>query len=169
MIHAASQNIEGSELNEKYLLPWSDAPQTVFSGLNLLLSDQVPAERRAKAIDRLKAYAGLQPGGTAFTTLARQRYEERLKDSSLLQPTGIEVQQSLDNVETYITGIESLLKKYQIAGTDEAMKALAGQMKDYAAGPARKCCRRHAPMRACRRRCTPTSSSRSASTSTRSC
>jgi len=133
MIHAASQNIEGSELNEKYLLPWSDAPQTVFSGLNLLLSDQVPAERRAKAIDRLKAYAGLQPGGTAFTTLARQRYEERLKDSSLLQPTRIEVQQSLDNVETYITGIESLLKKYQIAGTDEAMKALAGQMKDYAA------------------------------------
>ncbi|HIE5927191.1 TPA: DUF885 domain-containing protein, partial [Stenotrophomonas maltophilia] len=44
MIHAASQNIEGSELNEKYLLPWSDAPQTVFSGLNLLLSDQVPVE-----------------------------------------------------------------------------------------------------------------------------
>lgn len=133
MIHAANQNIEGSELNEKYLLPWSDAPQTIFSGLNLLLSDQVPAERRAKAIDRLKAYAGLQPGGTAFTTLARQRYEERLKDGSLLQPTKIEVQQSLDNVETYITGIESLLKKYQIAGADEAMKALAGQMKDYAA------------------------------------
>ncbi|KMU67038.1 hypothetical protein STRNTR1_0319 [Stenotrophomonas maltophilia] len=132
MIHAANQNIEGSELNEKYLLPWSDAPQTVFSGLNLLLSDQVPAERRAKALDRLKAYAGLQPGGTAFTTLARQRYEERLKDGSLLQPTKIEVQQSLDNVETYITGIESLLKKYQIAGADEAMKALAGQMKDYA-------------------------------------
>jgi uncharacterized protein (DUF885 family) len=105
----------------------------VFSGLNLLLSDQVPAERRAKALDRLKAYAGLTPGGTAFTTLARQRYEERLKDSALLQPTKIEVQQSLDNVETYISGIESLLKKYQISGADEAMKALAGQMKEYAA------------------------------------
>ena len=38
-----------------------------------------------------------------------------MKDSSLLQPTKIEVQQSLDNVETYISGIESLLKKYQIA------------------------------------------------------
>ncbi|PAM32567.1 DUF885 domain-containing protein, partial [Acinetobacter baumannii] len=62
MIAAANQNIEGSELNQKYLLPWRDAPQSVFSGLNLLLSDQVPAERRAKAVDRLKAYAGLQPG-----------------------------------------------------------------------------------------------------------
>jgi len=133
MIAAANQSIQGSELNQKYLLPWRDAPQSVFSGLNLLLSDQVPAERRAKAVDRLKAYAGLQPGGTAFTTLARQRYEERLKDSTLLQPTKIEVQQSLDNVETYITGIESLLKKYQVTGADEAMKALAAQMKDYAA------------------------------------
>lgn len=133
MIAAAGENIEGSELNEKYFLPWSDAPQTVFSGLNLLLSDQVPAERRARAVDRLKAYAGLQPGGTALTTLARQRYEERLSNSALLQPTKIEVQQSLDNVDTYISGIESLLKKYQMTGADEAMKTLAGQLKDYAA------------------------------------
>jgi len=133
MIAAAGENIEGSELNETYFLPWSDAPQTVFSGLNLLLSDQVPADRRAKAVDRLKAYAGLQPGGTALTTLARQRYEEKLSNSALLQPTKIEVQQSLDNVDTYISGIESLLAKYRMAGTEEAMKALAGQLKDYAA------------------------------------
>jgi len=133
MIAAAGENIEGSELNEKYFLPWSDAPQTVFSGLNLLLSDQVPAERRAKAADRLKAYAGLQPGGTALTTLARQRYEERLSSKALLQPTKIEVQQSLDNVDTYVEGIEKLLAKYQVAGADEAMKTLAGQLRDYAA------------------------------------
>jgi len=133
MIKAADENIEGSTLIERYFLPWSDAPQTVFSGLNLLLSDQVPAERRAKAVDRLKAYAGLQPGTTALTVLARQRYEERLSNASLLQPTKIEVQQSLDNVETYITGIQSLLAKYRIAGADEAMQALAAQMKDYAA------------------------------------
>jgi len=133
MIGAATESIEGSTLGEQYFLPWSDAPQTVFSGLNLLLSDQVPAERRAKAVDRLKAYAGLQPGGTPLTTLARQRYEERLSNSALLQPTRIEVQQSLDNVETYISGIESLLQKYKVTGADEAMKTLAGQLKDYAA------------------------------------
>ncbi|GAB3066359.1 DUF885 domain-containing protein [Stenotrophomonas tumulicola] len=133
MIAAASESIEGSELGDKYFLPWSDAPQTVFSGLNLLLSDQVPAERRAKAVDRLKAYAGLQPGGTPLTTLARQRYEERLSDTTLLQPTTIEVQQSLDNVDTYISGIESLLQKYKLTDADEAMKTLAGQLKDYAA------------------------------------
>jgi len=131
MIAAASQNIEGSELNETYLLPWSDTPQVVFSGINLLLSDQVPAERRAKALDRLKAYAGLAPGTTAITTLSRQRYEERLGDKNLLQPTKIEVEQSLENVDTYITGIEKLFDKYKVAGADEALKTIAGQLREY--------------------------------------
>lgn len=131
MIAAASQNIEGSELNDKYLLPWNDTPQTVFSGLNLLLSDQVPAERRAKALDRLKAYAGLTPGSQPATTLSRQRYEERLADKSLLQPTRIEVEQSLANVDTYITGIEQLFAKYKVAGADEALKTIATQLREY--------------------------------------
>ncbi|WP_367347284.1 DUF885 domain-containing protein [Stenotrophomonas bentonitica] len=131
MIAAASQNIEGSELNEKYLLPWTDTPQVVFSGINLLLSDQVPAERRAKALDRLKAYAGLAPGSTAITTLSRQRYEERLANTSLLQPTKIEVEQSLENVDTYITGIEKLFEKYKVAGADEALKTIATQLREY--------------------------------------
>lgn len=131
MIAAATQNIEGSELNEKYLLPWTDTPQLVFSGINLLLSDQVPEARRAKALDRLKAYAGLAPGSTAVTTLSRQRYEEALANKSLLQPTKIEVEQSLENVDTYIAGIEKLFGKYKIAGADEALKAIATQLREY--------------------------------------
>ncbi len=131
MIAAATQNIEGSELNEKYLLPWTDTPQLVFSGINLLLSDQVPEARRAKALDRLKAYAGLAPGSTAVTTLSRQRYEEALANKGLLQPTKIEVEQSLENVDTYITGIEKLFGKYKIAGADEALKTIASQLREY--------------------------------------
>ncbi len=131
MIAAATQNIEGSELNEKYLLPWTDTPQLVFSGINLLLSDQVPEARRAKALDRLKAYAGLAPGSTAVTTLSRQRYEEALANKGLLQPTKIEVEQSLENVDTYIAGIEKLFGKYKIAGADEALKTIATELREY--------------------------------------
>ncbi len=100
MIGAAEQNIEDSELNERYLLPWSDAPEAVFSGLNGLLSDQTVPERRAKALDRLKRYVGLVPGSTPTTTLARQRYEEKLSNTALLQPTQREVEQALANVDT---------------------------------------------------------------------
>ncbi|NHF65302.1 DUF885 domain-containing protein [Xanthomonas hortorum] len=132
MIGAAEQNIQGSELNERYLLPWNDAPQLVFSGLNGLLSDQTVPERRAKALDRLKRYVGLVPGSTPTTTLARQRYEEQLGNKALLQPTEREVEQALANVDTYVAGIGELFAKYKIAGADEALKAMSTQLKDYA-------------------------------------
>ncbi|MCC8555286.1 DUF885 domain-containing protein [Xanthomonas hortorum] len=132
MIGAAEQNIEGSELNERYLLPWNDAPQLVFSGLNGLLSDQTVPERRAKALDRLKRYVGLVPGSTPTTTLARKRYEEQLGNKALLQPTEREVEQALANVDTYVAGIGELFAKYKIAGAEEALKAMSTQLKDYA-------------------------------------
>lgn len=131
MIAAADENIEGSELNEKYLLPWSDAPQMVFNGMNGLLSDQTPTERRAKALDRLKRYVGLAPGSTAIATLAQQRYEEKLADGKLLQPTKLEVERAVGNVDTYVSGVRDLFAKYKIAGAEEALDAMEKQLKAY--------------------------------------
>ncbi|HYM86193.1 MAG TPA: DUF885 domain-containing protein [Pseudoxanthomonas sp.] len=131
MIKAADEAIEGSTLNEKYLLPWSDAPQSVFSGLNGLLSDQTPPERRAKALDRLQAYVGLAPGSTALTTLARQRYEEKLANAQLLQPSKLEVERAVGNGDTYVTGVRELFAKYKIAGAEQALDAMEKQFKEY--------------------------------------
>ncbi len=133
MIATAERNIEGSTLNEQHLMPWADVPQTVFSGLNGLLSDQVPAERRAKALDRLKAYVGQAPGTQPLATLARQRYAEKSGTPNLLQPTKIEVEQAIANVDTYIDGIGKLFAKYKIEGADAALAELSTQMKDYIA------------------------------------
>ncbi|OUL31488.1 hypothetical protein BV378_02225 [Nostoc sp. RF31YmG] len=132
LIHAIDQEIEGSELNERYLLPWVDVPQAVFGGINNLLSDQTPPARRASALGRLKAYVGLAPGSTAMTDLAKARYTERLSNPQLLQPTRREVEQALANVDTYIEGIKDLFGKYKIAGADEALKATAAQLQAYA-------------------------------------
>ncbi|MET1162960.1 MAG: DUF885 domain-containing protein [Pseudoxanthomonas sp.] len=131
LIKAADENIEGSQLNEKYMLPWSDAPQSMFNGLNGLLSDQTSPERRAKALDRLKAYVGLAPDSTAFTSLARQRYEEKLSDSKLLQPTKLEVERAVGNGDTYSSGVRELFVKYKIEGAEPALAALDKQIKEY--------------------------------------
>ncbi|UKE73659.1 DUF885 domain-containing protein [Xanthomonas graminis] len=133
MIHAADQSIEGSALNERLLLPWQDAPQMVFGGLNNLLSEQVPAARRAKALDRLQRYVGLLPGSTSTLLLARQRYEEKRADGSLLPPTRREVEQALNNVDTYAKGIRELFATYRIDGAELPLAALDTQFKDYAA------------------------------------
>jgi uncharacterized protein (DUF885 family) len=133
MIDAAGRNIEGSALDEQHLMPWVDVPQTVFGGLNNLLSDQVPEARRAKALDRLNAYLGRTPGTQPLATLARQRYAEKSGTPNLLQPTRIEVEQALANVDTYIAGIGQLFAKYKIDGADASLAELATQMKDYIA------------------------------------
>lgn len=133
MIGAAGDAIESSEVNERLLLPWYDAPQLVFGGISGLLSDQTPADRRAKALDRLKAYLGMAPGTTPIMSLARQRYEERAGDAALLRPSKLEVEQALNNAQIYAVGIRKLFEKYKLKGADAALKALDAQTADYVA------------------------------------
>ncbi len=133
LLRAADDQIEASEVNERMTRPWLDAGQVIFQGIQSLLSDQTPAERRAKAVVRLQRYAGLAPGSTPLVDLARQRYEER-SEKGLLQPTRVEVQQSLDNAATYQKGIRDLFAKYKLDGeAAAALDALDRQLAGYAA------------------------------------
>lgn len=130
LIQAATDAIEASEVGQRMTRPWVDVGQTVFQGLTGLLSDQTPPERRAMALKRLQRYVGQAEGSTALTTLARQRYEERA-EKGLLQPTKIEVQQSLDNLDTYRKGIAELFAKYKV-DAGPALAELDRQLADYA-------------------------------------
>jgi len=133
LLQAADDQIKASEVNERLTRPWLDAGQVVFQGTQSLLSDQTSQERRAKAVQRLQRYVGMVPGTTPLTTLARQRYDER-NANGLLQPTQIQVQQSLDNVKTYQQGIRDLFAKYKLDGeAAAALDALDKQLTDYAA------------------------------------
>ena len=132
LLTSIDESVEGSRLGEQYLLPWTDAPQLVFGGINGLLSTQTPPERQAFALDRLRRYAGLVEGSTPITTLARQRYEERLSSPGLLQPTKLEVQRALDSADTYIAGLRKLFDEHGIEGAEPALDAIAKEITAYA-------------------------------------
>lgn len=131
MIAAAGRQVEGSELGERFLVPFNDVGQLMFQGEQALLQEQVDPARRAKALERLKRYVGLVPGSTPVTVEARARYEEKASNPALLKPTRLEVEQALRNAETYRSGIRTLFGKFEIEGADAALAAMDRQLGEY--------------------------------------
>lgn len=131
LIKQIDGNIKGIDLNDKYLLPWYDAGQIVFSGEFSLLNEQSTPEQNQAALGRLKCYVGMTQGCTALVDEARARTNEKLGDKALLGPVKADVEQKLGNTQRYVDGIRKLFVEKKIAGSDEAMAKLDKQLKDY--------------------------------------
>ena len=131
MIASVRQRLEGDSLTRALMLPYFDVSGTVFHGIKTLLDDQVAAERRPAAFERLKRYAGLDPGTTPLATLAADRTREKLGNAALLGPSKDELENDLRNSPTYLKGIGQLCQKYKIAGYEEPLAALTKQLGDY--------------------------------------
>ena len=117
-------------LEHRLLLPYQDLPKELFEGLRVLLDARNPPSRRAAAVARLRAYAGMA-GGRPLTELARERAAERSKVAGLSWPYGPEVQQHLGNCERYVRGIEQLFRAEKLDGWQSAHEQLAAQVRSY--------------------------------------
>lgn len=133
MIDATAQQIEGIDLNAKYLLPFQDVGQLIFGGEFALLKDDVDAKRRPSALARLQCYIGKTPGCTPITQLAEAQTTERLDNKALLGPYKGQIEQQLDNTSHYVDGIRQLFAKYKLDNAEgkAALDTLAQQLKDY--------------------------------------
>ena len=131
LITAGELNLEGAKLGEKYDIPYFDLPQTIFGGIRALLDDQVPPDRRLKALVRLNRYAGLEEGYTPIATLAQDRIRERLETPGLSAPFKGQLERDLGNSPRYIAGIGQLFEKYKIAGYEVAYGTLKNQLASY--------------------------------------
>ncbi|MGH8211797.1 MAG: DUF885 domain-containing protein [Rhodanobacteraceae bacterium] len=130
MIKAADRQIQDIELNDQYLLDYNDVGQIIFQGEFGLLQDDVPAERRAHAVDRLKCYVGMAPGCTPVTKEAQALFTAEAANRKLLGPYKAEVEQNLANTSRYVDGVRKLFAKYKLDGGD-ALDALQTQLTDY--------------------------------------
>lgn len=130
MVKATEQGLQGQELGEKYEMPYFNVSQLVFAGLRALLDDQVPDERRRKALVRLRKYAGLEPGYEPITEQAKARSLEWRKPGQL-GPAKVQVETDLARADFFINGIAQLFEKYKIDGYQEAFAKLKQQLTDY--------------------------------------
>nr|WP_199041347.1 DUF885 domain-containing protein [Dyella sp. ASV24] len=133
MIKAADQQIEGIDLNHKYMLPYQDVGQLIFQGEFVLLKDDVDAKRRPSAVKRLECYVGKAPGCTPLIDLAKAQTQARIGEKDLIGPYKNEVEQKLSNSQRYAQGIRQLFAKYKLDDADSkaALDALDSQLKDY--------------------------------------
>lgn len=132
LVRSLKDRIASDELDERLSVSYFDVPQTIFQGLRALLDDQVSAERRARAVVRLKKYAGMQaPETTPLTLLARDRIRESLQKPGRVGPFKDEVSRNIENSASYVKGIAELFQKHGLAGWQPAHAALAKQVDDW--------------------------------------
>lgn len=132
LVERTDEFIEQHDVVQAHLLPYYNLHQTVFFGLRALLDDQVEAERRPRAVTRLRRYAGLEPGTTPVTRLAMDRTRERLQEKGLLGPVRAEVERDLANGAQFVGGIGQLFQAFGIAGYEEPFAALQSELDAYA-------------------------------------
>jgi uncharacterized protein (DUF885 family) len=131
MVTAVTNEVESTRLERELMLPFYNLPETVFTGLKMLLDPRNSTERQAKAIIRLKRYAGLETGYEPISDLAKQRSAEKFDQKNLIGPYVTEVQESLDNTDVFLGGISHLFKTAKLTGWEDAYQTLAKQLYDY--------------------------------------
>lgn len=123
--------VEGLDLDEKYMLPFADIGQLVFNGEFVLLKDEVAPERRPAALQRLKCYVGMAPGCSPITELAKAQTMAKIGNAYLVGPYRTAVEQQLAKTAHYVNGVRDLFAKNHTDGADQALDKLDEQMKDY--------------------------------------
>ena len=132
-------------------MPFFNASQIVFSGVQILLDEQTPAERRPAAVVRIREYAGLEPGYTALTEILKQRVKEQMAKPGVVYPARVEIETEMARNSNYLDGIadaDGEVQADRMAGAVCHAEEAAGRLRRV--GARRRCCPRRAPISACR-------------------
>ena len=108
-----------------------NASREVFQGIQFLLDEQTPAERRPAAVERIRKYAGLEPGYKPITDILKQRTLEQMAKPDMLFPWRNEIETELARDSNYVDGIAALFEKYKLQDWQEPYRKLKSQLADY--------------------------------------
>ena len=131
MIRRVNLNFKRQDFQRANEVPFYNASQAVFGGLQVLLDEQTPADRRAAAVVRVREYAGLEPGYTALTQILKQRTTEQMAKPGVIYPAKVEIETEMARNSNYVDGIAALMQKYKLTGWEEPFAKLKTQLADY--------------------------------------
>lgn len=132
LIDSAKDGIEGQQLSDKYDIPYFNLSQTIFGGTRGLLDDRVAPERRPAIVARLRKYTGMEKGFTPITEQAMAFTRAAMKKNPKLRgPFKDNLEKDLANNDRYISGIEQLLKQYNMTDAEAPFAELKKQLAAY--------------------------------------
>jgi hypothetical protein len=112
-------------------VPFLNASREVFQGIQFLLDEQTPAERRPAAIERIRKYVGLEANYKPITEILKQRTLEQMAKPGMIFPWRTEIETELARDSNYVDGIAALFEKYKLEDWQEPYGKLKAQLADY--------------------------------------
>lgn len=131
MIRKVELGFKQQDFERAHEVPFFNASQEVFQGIQFLLDEQTPAERRPAAVERIRKYAGLEGDYKPFTEILKQRALEQMAKPGVIYPWRNEIETELGRDSNYVDGIAALFKKYNIQEWEEPYAKLKTQLADY--------------------------------------
>ena len=131
LIDAVGRMRRTEALERRLLVPYIDVPKHVFQGLQVLLDARNKEPRQRNALQRLRRYAGMEPGVAPLAELARARMSERFGSPGLVWPYEREVRQSLENCERYVAGVAELFRSTALRDWEPEHARLATQLRGH--------------------------------------
>jgi hypothetical protein len=131
MIRRLELRFRRQDFERAHEVPFLNASGMVFRGLQILLDEQTPAERRPAAVVRIREYAGLEPGYKPLTEILKQRVMEQMAKPGVYYPARTEIERELGRNSNYLEGIAALLKKYNLKDWQKPYSELKAQLIDY--------------------------------------
>jgi uncharacterized protein (DUF885 family) len=131
LINQSELGFRNQDFSENKEVSFLNPTATVFSGLQALLDDQTPAERRPAAVIRLNKYAGLQKGYEPTSAIYKDRTLKQLSKPGMIYPSKQAMEVELSRNASMVSGIAELFKKYNVTGYEKAYAVIKKQLEDY--------------------------------------
>ena len=131
LIKSTQHRFREEDYGREHQVPFLNATQYVYRGIQTLLDDQTAPERRQAAIVRLKKYAGLAEGYQPITAILQQRVESQMAKPGMVYPSKQHMRVDLSRNPAIVNGIADLFRKYKLTGWEQPYGTLKGNLIAY--------------------------------------
>ncbi|PSB09756.1 hypothetical protein C7B62_11945 [Pleurocapsa sp. CCALA 161] len=132
LLKVGQQTLRSYQLDEKYRVPYVDLSKAILDTLKITLNEtESPSQQRQAILAKLKQYAGLKAGKTAFTSYLEQTIKTKLQKSAVVLPSKTQLKSDLKKNASQVYEIQAFLQQQKVPNYEQVYAKLKRQLFDY--------------------------------------